>query len=62
MPKDYTLGWNTKRLTKIDPRENPVALQIFGSDPEIMAIVTEKYINPRVWYTILDNKYGLSCT
>lgn len=27
----------TKDLLRFDPRENPVALQIFGSDPEIMA-------------------------
>ena len=41
----YYKDENTKNLTKINPKENPVALQIFGSDPKIMAIITEKYIN-----------------
>ena len=54
----YYRDENTKRLTKIDPRENPVALQIFGSDPEIMAIVTEKYINPRDDIQFLDINMG----
>ena len=28
---------NTQELLEIDPRENPVSLQLFGSDPDIMA-------------------------
>ncbi len=31
----------TKELLKFDERENPVALQIFGSEPDIMASVAE---------------------
>lgn len=32
----------TKDLMKIEEKERPVALQIFGSDPEIMGIVAER--------------------
>ena len=28
---------NTEELLTIDPRENPVSLQLFGSDPDIMS-------------------------
>ena len=28
---------NTQALLTIDPRENPVSLQLFGSDPDIIA-------------------------
>ena len=54
----YYKDENTKNLTKINPKENPVALQIFGSDPKIMAIITEKYINPREDIEILDINMG----
>ncbi len=33
---------NTLELLKFDQRENPVALQIFGSEPDIMASAAEK--------------------
>lgn len=33
---------NTKALMEIDPRERPGAIQIFGSDPEIMAYAAAK--------------------
>lgn len=33
----YYKSENTKSLMEIDPRERPVAIQIFGSEPEIMA-------------------------
>ncbi len=32
----------TQLLTKVDERERPVAIQIFGSDPDIMADVAQK--------------------
>lgn len=48
----------TERLTAIDSRENPVALQIFGSDPEIMGKIVEKYINPREDIQIIDINMG----
>ena len=38
---------NTEQISKIDPRERPAALQIFGSDPEIMASVVENNLNKR---------------
>ena len=28
---------NTKELLKVDPREHPVSLQLFGSDPQILS-------------------------
>ncbi len=49
---------NTRELTSIDPRERPVALQIFGSDPKIMAKVVEKHINPREDIDIVDINMG----
>ncbi|MDD2482032.1 MAG: tRNA dihydrouridine synthase DusB [Lutispora sp.] len=33
---------NTEALTAIDPRERPAAIQIFGSDPKIMAYASAK--------------------
>lgn len=54
----YYKDENTKNLTIINPKESPVALQIFGSDPKIMAMVTEKYINPRKDIEILDINMG----
>lgn len=35
----------TRELMDIHPEERPVVLQIFGSDPEIMAKVTEEILN-----------------
>ncbi len=49
---------NTDELTDIDLRERPTALQIFGSDPNIMAEVVKKYINPRNDIDILDINMG----
>ena len=49
---------NTSELTSIDPRERPTALQIFGSDPSIMAKVVEKYINSRDDVDIIDINMG----
>ncbi len=49
---------NTDELTSIDPRERPAALQIFGSDPNIMAKVVEKHINSRDDVDIIDINMG----
>jgi tRNA-dihydrouridine synthase B len=46
----------TKRLMKIEERERPVGLQIFGSDPEIMAEVTKKINHHN--HDILDINMG----
>lgn len=47
---------NTKELMAIDPRENPVSLQLFGQDPQIMAdIAAQIEENP---FDILDINMG----
>ena len=39
---------NTEELLKIDERENPVSLQLFGSDPDIISsIVAAIWLRPR---------------
>ena len=47
---------NTEELLTIDPRENPVSLQLFGSDPEIMSEIA-KQIEERP-FDILDINMG----
>ncbi len=47
---------NTKPLLEIDSRENPVSLQLFGSDPDIMAQIA-KQIEDRP-FDILDINMG----
>lgn len=54
----YYKDEKTNFLTLIDERERPVALQIFGSEPEIMAYVVDKYLNPRVDIDIIDINMG----
>src|SRR5690606_15051029 len=48
----------TKELTAIDEGERPVALQIFGSDPDIMSYIVEKYLNEREDLDIIDINMG----
>ena len=48
----------SKKLIDIDEREKNIALQIFGSDPKIMASVVEDYINPRDDIAVLDVNMG----
>ena len=47
---------NTEELMAIDPRENPVSLQLFGSDPDIMAEIAHQ-IEERP-FDILDINMG----
>lgn len=47
---------NTEELMEIDPRENPVSLQLFGSDPDIMSEIA-KQIEERP-FDILDINMG----
>lgn len=47
---------NTEELLTIDPRENPVSLQLFGSDPDIMSEIA-KQIEERP-FDILDINMG----
>lgn len=48
----------TKSLLQVNPKERPIAIQIFGSDPEIMANVVEEYLNPREDIDIIDINMG----
>lgn len=48
----------TQTLLQVDPKERPIAIQIFGSDPEIMAKVVEKYFNDRDDIDIIDINMG----
>lgn len=54
----YYRDENTKKLTQVNPKEAPVALQIFGSDPKIMGAVVEEHINPRKDIQLLDINMG----
>lgn len=47
---------NTEELLRIDPRENPVSLQLFGSDPNIISEIA-KQIEERP-FDILDINMG----
>lgn len=54
----YYKDKKTDILTSIDQREGKTAIQIFGSDPEIMAYVVEKYLNPREDIVMIDINMG----
>lgn len=49
---------NTQALLRIADEEKPVAAQIFGNDPNIMAEIVEKYFNPMDDVCILDINMG----
>lgn len=49
---------NTKTLLRIADEEKPVAAQIFGNDPKIMAEMVEKHLNPREDICIIDINMG----
>lgn len=49
---------NTKTLLKIADEEMPVAAQIFGNDPKIMAEVVQRYFNEREDICIVDINMG----
>lgn len=48
----------TNRLLKVDNKERPIAVQIFGSDPDIMAYVVSNYLNKREDIDIIDINMG----
>lgn len=48
----------TEELSKLDSKERPVAMQIFGSDPYIMAEIVKNHINKREDIDILDINMG----
>ncbi|SFC66575.1 tRNA dihydrouridine synthase DusB [Clostridium uliginosum] len=49
---------NTQTLLRVSDEEAPVAVQIFGREPEIMAEICEKYLNPREDICIIDINMG----
>lgn len=49
---------NTQALLRIADEEKPVAAQIFGREPEIMADICEKYLNSREDICIIDINMG----
>lgn len=49
---------NTESLLKVASEEKPVAAQIFGSDPKIMAQVVKEQFNPREDICIIDINMG----
>lgn len=49
---------NTKKLLRISEEEKPVAVQIFGNDPDIMAKVVEENFNSRDDICIVDVNMG----
>ncbi|MDR7855693.1 tRNA dihydrouridine synthase DusB [Tissierella sp.] len=49
---------STEQLLEIDPKERPIAIQIFGSDPQVMASVVESHLNPREDIDIIDINMG----
>ena len=55
----YYKNKNTESLLEIHPKETPVALQLFGSDPKIMSEMA-KQIEDRpfsIWILIWDVRY-----
>ena len=49
---------STKDLLAVDDKERPVAIQIFGSDPNIMAFSVEKFLNNRDDIDVIDINMG----
>lgn len=54
----YYKDGKTEKLMKINEKNRPVSIQIFGSDPHIMSYVVEKYINERNDIDIIDINMG----
>lgn len=54
----YYKDEGTNKLLKVDPKERPVAIQIFGSDPEIMGYIVSNYLNKRNDIDIIDINMG----
>lgn len=48
----------TKLLTAVDPKERPIAIQIFGSDPDIMGKIVRDELNHRADVDIIDINMG----
>lgn len=48
----------TEQLLQVNPNERPIAIQIFGSDPSVMANVVENHLNNRDDIDIIDINMG----
>lgn len=48
----------TEKLLAVDPKERPIAIQIFGSDPSIMGSVIRSNLNKRNDIDIIDINMG----
>ena len=48
----------TKTLTQVDSKERPIAIQIFGSDPNIMAYAVKNHLNNREDVDMIDINMG----
>ncbi len=53
---------NTKTLLRIADEEKPVAIQIFGNDPEIMARIVEEQLNTLEEACVIDINMGCPAT
>ena len=53
---------NTKTLLRIADEEKPVAVQIFGNDPEIMARIVEEQLNALEEACVIDINMGCPAT
>ena len=54
----YYENENTKSLLRISDEESPVAVQIFGNNPKIMAEVVQKHFNDREDVALIDINMG----
>lgn len=54
----YYESENTKILMRTSDEEKPVAIQMFGNDPKIMAHAADKYFNAREDFCIVDINMG----
>ncbi len=54
----YYKSENTQALLRISDEEGPVAVQIFGREPDIMANICEEYLNDRDDICIIDINMG----
>ncbi len=54
----YYADKNTEQISRIDPKERPASMQIFGSDPKIMANIVENNLNKREDIDIIDINMG----
>lgn len=54
----YYKDKKTEDLMRVEKEERPVSIQIFGSDPDIMASVVKSHLNPRQDIDIIDINMG----